>query len=208
MRLLQRLLLLIVVVGLGFVAVLVVVYKTAPRHKGSEKHFDTLIVLGTPSKLDGSPSLEMAERVDEAVREYRAGVAPHIIMTGAAAHNQFIEAQVMADDAVQQGVPRDAVMVEGQAKDTIQNIWYSHQIMQANGWHSAEVISSPYHLPRTGLILTHYDGPLAFDWRTHASRWPPAYSVVGKVSKRYHEALGLVKLRVEGFRHSPFLPNP
>ncbi len=207
MRLLQRLLLLIVVVGLGFAVVLFVVYETAPRHKGSEKHFDTLIVLGTPSKLDGSPSLEMAERVNEAVREYRAGVATHIIMTGAAAHNHFIESQVMADDAVQQGVPREAVVVETQAKDTIQNIWYSRQIMQAHGWHSAEVISSPYHLPRTALILTHYDGPLAFDWRIHAAHWPPPYGVADKLSKQYHEALGLVKLRVEGFRRSPFLPG-
>jgi uncharacterized SAM-binding protein YcdF (DUF218 family) len=206
MRLVHMLVLIALLVMLGFLAVLVAVFKTAQTHKGSDTHFDTLIVLGTPARSDGTPSPELRERVDEAVREYRAGVASHIIMTGGAAHNRFVEAQVMADDAVGQGVPRHAIAVEGQAKDTIQNVWYSRKIMQANGWHSAEVISSPHHLPRTALILGHYHDALAFDWRTHAAQWPQEYGPFDKLMRDYHEALGLVKLRVEGFTHSPFLP--
>jgi uncharacterized SAM-binding protein YcdF (DUF218 family) len=134
-------------------------------------HFDTLIVLGTPCKLDGTPSPEERERVAEAVREYQRGVSQHIIVSGGAAHNSLVEADCMKRYAVAQSVPADAIVEEPQAHDTIQNIYYSNQIMQAQGWHSAEVISSRSHLPRAALILHNYK----MSWHTHAANWPPEY---------------------------------
>jgi uncharacterized SAM-binding protein YcdF (DUF218 family) len=206
MRLLRTLLILIVLVVVCYYGVLFVAFQTIQNHNSADTHFDTLIVLGNPTRPDGSPAPELRERVDESVREYRAGIAPHVIMSGAAAHNRFVEAQVMADYAAQQGVPRNAIIVEGQAKDTAQNIWYSRQIMQANGWHSAEVISSPYHLPRTGLILKQYTGPFALDWRTHASHWPPEFDLRQKLQKDLHEAILCIRLRWHGFNKSPYIP--
>jgi len=204
MRALRFVLSVVALVAIAFGLVLASAWLTAPRTNTSATHFDTLIVLGNPAAAHCTPGLEMRERVDESVREYKAGVAPHIIMTGAAAHNECVEAQVMADYAATQGVPRDAVVVEGQAKDTIQNIWYSDKIMQGNGWKSAEVISSPYHLPRTGLILKHYP---EIAWRTDASKWPAAYGTWKKITYVYREAYGLVRLRLNGFRPSPYLPQ-
>jgi uncharacterized SAM-binding protein YcdF (DUF218 family) len=182
-------------------------WRMVPDHNAPESKFDTLIVLGTPPKADGTPSLEMRERIDEGVREYKAGVAPHIIMTGGAAHNRYVEGQVMADSAAAEGVPREAIFVEGQSKDTIQNIWYSHAIMDAHGWHSAEVISSPYHLPRTALILEHYTGAMRFEWRTHPAHWPLAYNAWDKLFRDYREAVTCFALRSVGFRHSNYLPG-
>lgn len=207
MRFLRVLLTTLLVVAVGYVAVLFFAFETVPNHNAADTHFDTLIVLGTPARADGSPSPELRERIDEGVREFRAGVAPHIIMTGGPAHNHFVEGQVMADYAANEGVPRNAIVVEGQAKDTIQNIWFSHNIMQANGWHSAEVISSPYHLPRTALILEHYTGPQGFDWRTHPAHWPPEYRLSQKIKKDYAEAMGCIRLRWHGFNKSRFLPG-
>lgn len=182
-------------------------WRTVPDHNSYQDHFDTLIVLGTTPRKDGTPSPELRERIDEGVREYKAGVAPHLIMTGGPAHSRFVEGQVMADYAVAEGVPRDAILVEGQAKDTIQNIWYSHVIMDAHGWHSAEVISSPYHLPRTGLILQHYTGPVGFAWRTHAAHWPAEYHLSDKLARDYREAVTCFAVRRAGFRHSDYLPG-
>ena len=207
MRILRILLWTLFAAAVGWALIVVLTFRTVPDHNTAQTHFDTLIVLGTPAKLDGTPSPELRERIDESVREYKAGVAPHLIMTGGPAHNRFVEGEVMADSAVAGGVPRDAIVVEGQAKDTIQNIWYSHAIMDANGWHSAEVISSPYHLPRTALILEHYKGPLSFGWHTHAAHWPPEYTVWQKLQRDYHEAAGMLFLRWEGFRHATFLPG-
>src|SRR5438067_9611760 len=109
--------------------------------------FDAIIVLGTPSLPDGSPSPEQRERTLEGIREFKAGIAPHLILTGGPAHNQFVEAHTMATLALAQGVPPEAIVEEAQAQNTLQNIFYSQRIMAAHDWSSAEVGSSPSHLP-------------------------------------------------------------
>jgi vancomycin permeability regulator SanA len=141
--------------------------------------------------------------VSEGVREYKAGVASSIIMTGGAAHNQFTEANCMKRFAVEQGAPADAVIEEGQAKDTIQNIYFSSEIMQQHGWKSAEVVSSPSHLQRTALILKHY----SFAWRTHAAHWPPEYDEAHIQRIYAGEAKYCWTLTHTGFRHSQWLPG-
>jgi uncharacterized SAM-binding protein YcdF (DUF218 family) len=166
-------------------------------------HFDTLIVLGYPAFPDGTPRPEMRERVLEGVREYRAGVAPRMIMTGGSAHNENIEAHVMARLAEAQGVPASAVIEEGQALDTIQNAYYSVRIMQAHGWHSAEVVSSPSHLPRASLIFAHF--PIA--WRMHAAAWPPEYGVFHRASNEWYEAVDTARIRITTYPESRFLAN-
>ena len=179
------------------------VYRGIPTGNAELRHFDTLIVLGTPANADGSTSPEQRERTLEGVREYKAGVAPHLIMTGGAAHNQFVEAHVMKELAVAQGVPADAITEEGQAQNTIQNIYYSEKIMAAQHWTSAEVVSSPSHLPRAALILAHY----SFFWRTHTAPWPREYSALKKGLWYCVEAEYCLRLRILGFPGTPYLPR-
>ncbi len=188
---------------LFLIAGLFVSYETIPSRNTQLTHFDTIIVLGTPAKPDGTPGMEAAQRTLEGIREYRAGVASHIILTGGKAHNQFVEGQSMADFAAAQGVPREALVVEGQAHDTIQNIYYSKQIMDANGWKSAEIVSSPSHLPRTALILEHYQ----FPWATHKSQWPPEYAWSRMGALFWGEAMNCWQLRWHGFKPSKFIPG-
>jgi uncharacterized SAM-binding protein YcdF (DUF218 family) len=190
----------LVVVGLCGAAV---VYRAIPSGSTNRDHFDTLIVLGTPANADGTASPEQRERTLEGAREYKAGVAPAMIVTGGAAHNEFVEAHVMAELAEAQGVPASAVIEEGQALNTIQNIYYSEKIMAAHGWGSAEVISSASHLPRTGLILGHY----TFAWRTHAAPWPVEYGWWQRAARFAVEAEYCLKLRMFGFPASRFLPS-
>jgi uncharacterized SAM-binding protein YcdF (DUF218 family) len=178
-------------------------YDAIPTANTTLTHFDALIVLGTPCTLNGTPSPEQRQRVLEGVREFRAGVAPHMIVTGGAAHNRFIEADCMKRLAVQQGVAPDAVIEEKQAKDTIQNIWFSKQVMDAHAWHSAEVISSPSHLPRSALILEHYK----FAWRTHPSRWPPEYTHAQIAQHYLGEMKSCWRLTQHGFPHNRWLPG-
>ena len=186
-------------------------YLTLPTSNTPATHFDAIIVLGNPANPDGSPAPEMRERVLEGIREYRCGIAPRLIMTGAAAHNQYTEARIMADFARGQGVPAGNLILEPRALNTIQNIFYSAEIMRARGWRSAEVVSSPSHLPRASLILTTFDRThpeLALSWRTNAAPWPPEYSLPHKLLLYSAEAMYCLKLRLLGFPDSPFLPHP
>lgn len=180
-----------------------------PRHNTKQTHFDTIVVLGTPSRLDGTPSPEQRERVLEGVREYKAGVAHHIIMTGGAAHNHFVEAHTMSQFAASQGVPAADILEESQAQNTIQNIYYSAKIMHQHGWSSAEVVSSPYHLGRASLILMTFNQrqpKLNLDWSTHPSLWPQEYRIYHKVILYTVESWRCLELRARGFPSSPFLP--
>jgi hypothetical protein len=107
----------------------------------------------------------------------------------------------MKELAVEQGVTPDAITEEGQAQNTIQNIYYSERIMAAQHWTSAEVISSPSHLPRAALILEHY----SFFWRTHPASWPREYSALQRAVHYCVEAEYCLRLRVLGFPATPYL---
>jgi uncharacterized SAM-binding protein YcdF (DUF218 family) len=158
--LLSSILLIFALLGYGVVARLL-----APTSNTSLTRFDAIVVLGTPADSDGNPTPKQLDRVTEGVREYERGIAPRLIMTGGAAHNGFVEARVMARTAHAQGIPESAIFVEPQARDTIQNACYAERIMKAHGWRSAEVVSSPSHLPRAGYIFNEM--PLL--WRSHAA---------------------------------------
>jgi uncharacterized SAM-binding protein YcdF (DUF218 family) len=208
--LIRRILFAILALAFAFALVLYGSYITLPTHNTEATHFDTIVVLGTPARLDGTPSAEQRERVLEGVREYKAGVAPRLIMTGGPAHNSFVEAHVMAQFAAAQGVPASAIFEEGQAQNTIQNIYYSARIMHDRGWSSAEVVSSPYHLGRTELILNTFDvrqPALSIDWSTHAAHWPPEYNIGHEIVLYTVEAWRCLQLRVHGFPSSTFLPQ-
>jgi uncharacterized SAM-binding protein YcdF (DUF218 family) len=199
---LRRLFLLAVVCVLLYVGTVWVIDRTLPLSNTPATRFDTIIVLGYPAKSDGTPRPEMRERVLEGVREYRAGVAPRMIMTGGAARNHYVEAHVMAELAEAQGVPASAVIEEGQAHDTIQNAYYSVGIMRAHGWHSAEVVSSPSHLRRASLIFAHF--PIT--WRMHAAPWPAEYGSLDRATHEWFEAVDTARLRLTSFPESRFLP--
>src|SRR5580704_5636103 len=196
---LRKLLTAIFALVLLAIAIAVVVYQGIPTHNTDLTHFDTIIVLGTPANPDGTPSPEQRERTLEGVREFKAGVAPTLILTGGPAHNQFVEAHVMATLAIAQGVPPSAVIEEGQAQNTIQNIFYSERIMAQHGWTSAEVVSSPSHLPRTALILEHYP----FNWSTHPAPWPAEYAFWQRLTHYSIEAEYCLRLKILGFPRTP-----
>lgn len=202
-KLLRNLLIVVFVLALIAIATVAFVYEGIPIHNTGLTHFDTIIVLGTPARPDGTPSPEQRERTLEGVREYKAGVAPNIIFTGGPAHNQFVEAHVMAVLAESQGVPPAAIFEEDHAQNTIQNIFSSQHIMNEHGWNNAEVVSSPSHLPRTALILEHF--PL--QWRTHPANWPPEYSLWQRATHYTNEAESCFRLRIHGFPKSRFLPS-
>jgi uncharacterized SAM-binding protein YcdF (DUF218 family) len=204
MRTALRILLILVLLALLYPATVLALYFLTPQENAKLDKVDTILVLGCPSKPDGSPTPEQRERVMEGVREFRKGISRHVIISGAAAHNRFVEAHVMAMAAEANGVPASAVIEEDHAHDTIQNIYYADKIMEAHGWHTTEVISSPYHLPRTALILQHYP---QLKWELHAAHWPPDYGPLKRLQLDWNEALTTFRIRLYGFRSSRYLPN-
>jgi uncharacterized SAM-binding protein YcdF (DUF218 family) len=178
----------------------VVFYFTIPLGNTPATHFDVLLVLGYPANLDGTPSPEQRERVLEAVNQYRAGVAPVVIFSGGAAHNRFVEADVMAKLAESSGVPVRAIIEERHAQNTIQNVEYSTQIMHLHGWDSVEAITSASHVRRASLILMH--SPITVNWHMQAAPWPAEYGLLDKGMRYAFEIFVSAKMRLVGFHEA------
>lgn len=155
-------------IAAGLVGWALIARRLAPLENTSRDHFDAIIVLGTPADDDGNPTPAQLARVTQAVREYDRGVAPWLIFTGGAAHNRFVEADVMAAVAAAQGIPPSAIFVETKAKDTIQNACYSETLAKEHGWRSAEIVTSHAHLPRAGMIFSR----TSLEWRLRAADSP------------------------------------
>ena len=192
---------------LGGVALLVLsaaavtaLYRTAPEANEGSGPVDALLVLGTPADMDGSLTRMQRWRVDEAVREYNAGRASRILFSGGPTANRFVESAVMAGYARELGVPAGAILTEERSHTTVQNVSNSVALMQAHGWRSVEVISTPEHLPRAAVILEKT--PIL--WRVHPAP-TPGRSRSETMGAFGEEAVGTAVLRVFGTRAEPVL---
>jgi len=111
---------------------------------------DAILVLGCPSNADGTPSDCQIRRADMAAALQR--YSSHFIVSGAAAHNQYVEADALEALLVARGIPEAHILLDRKAMHTDENIYYGSRIMQAQGWQSALVVSDdPGHLVFTAL---------------------------------------------------------
>jgi uncharacterized SAM-binding protein YcdF (DUF218 family) len=114
---------------------------------------DVIVVLGHPALADGTAGPDLREEVALAVDLHAAGLAPAVLFTGGAVHNAFVEAQVMAELARQRGMPASAILVDDQARDTVENAHNCRRIMQRRGWRRTIVVTTPYHARRARAIF-------------------------------------------------------
>src|ERR1700729_1855957 len=87
---------------------ILIMYFSIPMSDTPQTKFDVILVLGNPAADNGTIAPLAQSRVLEGVRQFRAGAAPRILMTGGAVRNQFVESQVMMQYARAQGVPISA----------------------------------------------------------------------------------------------------
>jgi len=107
-----------------------------------------IVVLGARVRPDGKAGQGLQMRVLHAVRLYKKGFAPTIIMTGGVGDNAPSEAKVAADLAVLNGVPREAIIEENKSTSTWENAAFASVICKKRGWKSVLIVSDPFHLWR------------------------------------------------------------
>jgi len=109
---------------------------------------DAIVVLGAAVFAGGQPSPVLEARVAHAVRLYRRGLAPLIVVTGGVGANPPSEAEVMARLAREAGVPAEALILEAQAHTTQQSVRLTSPLLEERGIRSIIVVTSPFHLFR------------------------------------------------------------
>lgn len=152
---------------------LLVVGGTAVRvwwvaRQDSHPHSDAIVVLGA-SQFDGRPSAVFRARLDHALKLYSDGVAPRVVTVGGGAPgDRFTEAYAGARYLRQRGVT-DVVEV-GVGRDTLQSLKALRDEFERNGWHSAVLVTDPWHALRSRRMATD----LGIDAHTSPTRSGPA----------------------------------
>jgi len=148
-------------IALGAAALLVwclSIYVMVVRFDGSPKGgkpiaSDVGIVLGARLWND-QPSPGLRERLDLALDLYRQGIFANVIVTGGLdAHGATItEAEGMRNYLVAHGVPESAILLDTESRSTYENLIFAQDIMDANDWTSAVVVTHNYHGSRAADI--------------------------------------------------------
>lgn len=133
----------------GFLAANILVFCVMfrrPKVRWEQDRYDCAIVCGCRVEDDGTPSDTLKARVEKAVELWKARKVQYLIMSGAAVHNDFIEAEAMKRYAVELGVPAEYILKEKQAVSTYHNLKYSGEIMQNCNFRDCVVVTSGWHL--------------------------------------------------------------
>jgi uncharacterized SAM-binding protein YcdF (DUF218 family) len=114
---------------------------------------DVILVLGA-AEYRGRPSPVLKARLDHALDLFRQHLAPHIMTTGGAGGDPvFTEGDVGRDYLTSQGVPPEAIVVEGEGSSTVASTALAGEIMRRMGMQSAIVVSDGYHIYRVKKML-------------------------------------------------------
>ena len=109
---------------------------------------DAIVVLGA-AQWDGKPSPVLQARLDHAYDLYAAGFAPKMIVTGGVGTgDSYSEGEVARQYLLHKGVPAAALLTETQGRTSYESMQGATALMQRNGWHSALLVSDPFHMYR------------------------------------------------------------
>lgn len=140
---------LLLLLGLGWTAVIVAVVLVGARD--SARPADAIVVLGA-AQYEGRPSPVLRARLDHAVALWRRDLAPVLVLTGGTgAGDTTSEAAVGRRYVLARGVPENAIIVEDQGLTTSQSM---HAVANLLGGDSARVIlvSDAFHMLRLSIL--------------------------------------------------------
>lgn len=119
---------------------------------------DAILVLGGGVLPDGTLPLVPRTRVERAVELFRGGIAPRMVLSGLCGLMEPVpavsEAAAMAAYAVELGVPREALLLEEESRDTLGNAYFTRErYLEPHGWSSIRVVTSDFHLSRAAWVF-------------------------------------------------------
>lgn len=114
--------------------------------------YDVIVVLGAQVKPDGEPSEALRRRLALALEKARERPAAVICCGARGVKEPCAEGDFMRGWLTQQGLPPERVISENRSYDTIENIENAREIMRAQGYSRALVVTSDYHVRRALAI--------------------------------------------------------
>ena len=165
--------LVLTLVVLYFAVTFVQIWLTGHEH--SQKSAQAILVFGT-AEDNGKPSAELKDRLDHALKLYREGRAPWIVVTGGnRPGDNYTEAGVSATYLEHHGVPARRIL-EGAGKDTWQNVSTVMSKLKAHHIVSVLTVTDPFAEYRAMAIastqgLSPQPSPVSNSPTIHFSLW-------------------------------------
>lgn len=123
------------------------------------KSTDVLMILGYKCENNQiSPLLK--ERLNVGLELLRANKFKRVIVTGGKVVSNISEAEIMKRYLVQNGIEEGLIILETEAKDTIENLLNCKAIMTEEGFHTCTVVSNSFHLRRIRFIANYIGLPI------------------------------------------------
>jgi len=112
-------------------------------------------------------------RTNTAVALWKAGWAPIIVFSGAAIDPESVSsAEIMRREAVRQGVPESATLIEPNSTTTEENATEVAKLMTQRRLASAILVTSPWHQRRASIEFSRAFEPHAIKLRNYPARDP------------------------------------
>ncbi|WP_249900340.1 YdcF family protein [Paenibacillus sp. PK3_47] len=92
-------------------------------------------------------------RIEKGAELYSQKYAPQLLLSNASESGSY--RKDMQDTAMSLGVPQEALLTENEALSTYQNAEFTLPIMKQQGFTSAIVVSSDFHMRRVKFIFDH-----------------------------------------------------
>lgn len=144
----------------------VITYRSIDERSGEDqtRRADAIAVLGSAVWPNEQPSPSLRARTERAIELYHDGYASHLILSGGLGRHPPAESEVMRRLAEESGVPRDALVLDYEARSTWESLVGARATMQNKGWETVLIVSDPFHMKRALLMagdlgLTAYASP-------------------------------------------------
>lgn len=174
---------------------------------------DVIVVLGGGLGLPHPPRRHPhlgsgSDRLLHALRLYRAGKAPRMLLTGG---NVFPQPGLESESYYARrllamwGVPESTIEIETESRNTLENAGHSRRILEEHGWHDVILVTSATHMRRAVLAFRHAGievtpAPtdfLAVDANApEALNWIPSAGALSGTTHALHEYIGRLWYRV------------
>lgn len=93
------------------------------------------------------------ERYNYAIRLFQDRYAPLLIFSGGNLENRPAEADQMAEMALSDGFPYDAVISENSSSTTWENVLFTKKILKEKNVGHIILVTSPYHMRRAKMMF-------------------------------------------------------
>lgn len=150
---------------------------------------DAVVVFFGGFDRDGGINQESYRRFNYSLDLLRQGGARNVIFTGGMRNRgSRMGSRDLAEIAVKNGISAMSVFHDRESYDTVGNLAGARRIMEEQGFRSAILLSSPYHLFRIRLLAGSGD-MMTFRYVSYPDSIIPPVTLSGKFSEYNYNAL-------------------